>query len=58
MALQLLALRFLLVLVSLLAAQGQEEPDPKVQGVPWVTGKKRSLLSPQEKILHLLPLQV
>ncbi|XP_059690325.1 uncharacterized protein LOC104253375 [Gavia stellata] len=37
MALQLLALRFLLVLVSLLAAQGQEEPHPKVQGVPWGT---------------------
>ncbi|KAM6328565.1 uncharacterized protein FN964_015899 [Alca torda] len=37
MALQLLVLRFLLVLVSLLAAQGQEEPDPKVQGVPWET---------------------
>ncbi|XP_074022929.1 uncharacterized protein [Numenius arquata] len=38
MALQLLALRFLLVLVSLLAAQGQEGPDPKVHGVPWETG--------------------
>ncbi|XP_010180251.1 PREDICTED: uncharacterized protein LOC104538668, partial [Mesitornis unicolor] len=37
MALQLLALSFLLVLVSLLAAQGQEEPDPKVQGVPFET---------------------
>ncbi|XP_074712790.1 uncharacterized protein LOC141938138 [Strix uralensis] len=37
MALQLLALRFLLVLVSLWTAQGQEEPDPKVQGVPWET---------------------
>ncbi|XP_009888023.1 PREDICTED: uncharacterized protein LOC104290607 [Charadrius vociferus] len=37
MALQLLALRFLLVFVSLLAAQGQEEPDPKVQGVLWET---------------------
>ncbi|XP_065512918.1 uncharacterized protein LOC136002029 [Caloenas nicobarica] len=34
MALQLLALRFLPVLVSLLAAQGQEAPDPKVQGLP------------------------
>ncbi|XP_014807953.1 PREDICTED: uncharacterized protein LOC106894044 [Calidris pugnax] len=38
MALQLLALRFLLVLVSLLAARGQEEPDPKVHGVPRETG--------------------
>ncbi|XP_009692976.1 PREDICTED: uncharacterized protein LOC104157366, partial [Cariama cristata] len=37
MALQLLALRFILVLVSLLAAQGQEETDPKVQGVPLET---------------------
>ncbi|KAM6364025.1 uncharacterized protein J5M81_016470 [Pluvialis apricaria] len=37
MALQLLSLRFLLVPVSLLAAQGQEEPDPKVQGVLWET---------------------
>ncbi|XP_049651205.1 uncharacterized protein LOC126036017 [Accipiter gentilis] len=37
MALQLLALRFLLVLLSPLPAQGQEEPDPKVQGVPWKT---------------------
>ncbi|XP_074788775.1 uncharacterized protein LOC141973771 [Athene noctua] len=37
MALQMLALRFLLVLVSLQTAQGQEEPDPKVQGVPWET---------------------
>ncbi|XP_075267220.1 receptor-type tyrosine-protein phosphatase U-like [Opisthocomus hoazin] len=37
MASQLLTLSFLLVLVSLLAAQGQEEPDPKVQGVPWET---------------------
>ncbi|XP_029861034.1 uncharacterized protein LOC115337127 isoform X5 [Aquila chrysaetos chrysaetos] len=37
MALQLLALRFLLVLLYLLPAQGQEEPDPKVQGVPWKT---------------------
>uniref|UniRef100_A0A8C3KMF3 Fibronectin type-III domain-containing protein n=1 Tax=Calidris pygmaea TaxID=425635 RepID=A0A8C3KMF3_9CHAR len=38
MALQLLALKFLLVLVSLLAARGREEPDPKVHGVPWETG--------------------
>ncbi|NXF52465.1 PTPRU phosphatase, partial [Oceanites oceanicus] len=37
MELQLLALSFLLVLVTLLAAHGQEEPDPKVQGVPWET---------------------
>ncbi|XP_010568167.1 PREDICTED: uncharacterized protein LOC104833280 [Haliaeetus leucocephalus] len=37
MALQLLALRFLLVLLSPLPAQSQEEPDPKVQGVPWKT---------------------
>lgn len=57
MALHLQALSFLLVLVSLLAAQGQEEPDPKVQGESWETGKKRFLLSPQEKILLLLPLQ-
>ncbi|XP_032844043.2 uncharacterized protein LOC104362897 [Tyto alba] len=35
MALQLPSLKFLLVLVSLLAAQGQE--DPKVQGVPSET---------------------
>ncbi|KAM8983735.1 uncharacterized protein PRD47_019664 isoform 2-T2 [Ara ararauna] len=34
MALQLLALRILLVLVPLLAAQGQEEPHPSVQGMP------------------------
>jgi len=58
MASQLLTLSFLLVLVSLLAAQGQEEPDPKVQGVPWETGKKQFLPSPQEKMLLLLPLQV
>lgn len=58
MALQMLALRFLPALVSLLATQGQEEPDPKVQGVPWETGKNQCLLSPQEKILLLLPLQV
>lgn len=58
MALQMLALRFLLVLVSLLAVQGQEEPDPKVQGVPWETGKNQCLLSPQEKILPLFTLQV
>ncbi|XP_071436818.1 uncharacterized protein [Pithys albifrons albifrons] len=37
MALQLLALRFLLTLVSLLSAQGQEELDPKVQEVPQGT---------------------
>ncbi|KAF1441548.1 hypothetical protein FQV24_0001970, partial [Spheniscus mendiculus] len=37
MALHLQALSFLLVLVSLLAAQGQEEPDPKVQGESWET---------------------
>ncbi|XP_040436168.1 uncharacterized protein LOC121081311 isoform X1 [Falco naumanni] len=37
MALQLLSLRFLLVLLSLLPAQGLEEPDPKVQGVPVET---------------------
>ncbi|PKK19173.1 putative LOC102093450 [Columba livia] len=37
MALQLLSLRFLPVLVSLLAAQGQEAPDPKVQGLPQET---------------------
>lgn len=42
MALQLLSLRFLPVLVSLLAAQGQEAPDPKVQGLPQETGKKCS----------------
>ncbi|KAM6034541.1 receptor-type tyrosine-protein phosphatase U-like isoform 1-T2 [Chlamydotis macqueenii] len=37
MALQLLALSFLLVVASLLTAQGQEEADPKVQEVPWET---------------------
>ncbi|XP_054033789.1 uncharacterized protein LOC128899348 [Dryobates pubescens] len=37
MALKFLALRFLLALVFLVAAQGQEEPDLKVQGVPWET---------------------
>ncbi|XP_010168101.1 uncharacterized protein LOC104526359, partial [Antrostomus carolinensis] len=37
MALQLLALSFLLVLASLLAAWGQEGPDPNVQGVPRAT---------------------
>ncbi|XP_065519379.1 uncharacterized protein LOC136005656 [Lathamus discolor] len=34
MALQLLALRIFLVLVPLLAAWGQKEPHPKVQGMP------------------------
>lgn len=57
MALQLLALRFLLVLLSPLPAQGQEEPDPKVQGVPWKTGKKQFFLFPGE-ILLLFLLQV
>ncbi|NXG25391.1 PTPRU phosphatase, partial [Grallaria varia] len=37
MALQLLALRFLLALVSLLTAQGQDEVDPKVQGMSQET---------------------
>ncbi|XP_065717319.2 uncharacterized protein [Patagioenas fasciata] len=37
MALQLLSQRFLPVLVSLLAAQGQEASDPKVQGLPQET---------------------
>ncbi|XP_074934877.1 uncharacterized protein LOC142050284 isoform X1 [Phalacrocorax aristotelis] len=37
MTLQLLAPSFLLVFVSLLAAQGQEEPDPKVQAEPSET---------------------
>ncbi|OXB79186.1 UNVERIFIED_CONTAM: hypothetical protein H355_006645, partial [Colinus virginianus] len=37
MALQFLALTFLLVLVPLLEAQGQEEPDPPVQGAPRET---------------------
>ncbi|XP_075596561.1 uncharacterized protein LOC142599504 [Balearica regulorum gibbericeps] len=37
MALQLLALSCLLGLVSLLAAQGQEEPDPNVRGMPQET---------------------
>ena len=57
MALQLLALRFLLVLLSPLPAQSQEEPDPKVQGVPWKTGRKQFLLFPGE-ILLLFLLQV
>ncbi|XP_030368583.1 uncharacterized protein LOC115619829 isoform X2 [Strigops habroptila] len=34
MALQLVALRILLVLVPLLAVQGQEEPHPNVEGMP------------------------
>lgn len=54
MALQLLALSCLLGLVSLLAAQGQEEPDPKVQGMPQETGKKRFLLFAGEVLLLLL----
>uniref|UniRef100_A0A669QK85 Fibronectin type-III domain-containing protein n=1 Tax=Phasianus colchicus TaxID=9054 RepID=A0A669QK85_PHACC len=37
MALQFLALTFLLVLFPLLAAQGQEEPDSLVQGAPQET---------------------
>lgn len=57
MALQLLALRFLPVLVSLLAAHSQEAPDPKVQGLPGETGKKCFLFFPGE-ILLLLLLQV
>ncbi|XP_010077673.1 PREDICTED: uncharacterized protein LOC104466058, partial [Pterocles gutturalis] len=39
MATWLWALSFLLALGSLLAAQGQEEPDPKVQAVPGETEK-------------------
>ncbi|XP_066843753.1 uncharacterized protein [Anser cygnoides] len=38
MALQLLALNFLLVLVPLLGAQAQEDTGPKTQGVPRETG--------------------
>ncbi|KAM6392035.1 uncharacterized protein O9250_014417 [Rhynochetos jubatus] len=34
---QLPSVRFLLVLITLLVTQGQEEPDPKVQGLPWET---------------------
>ncbi|XP_009991488.1 PREDICTED: uncharacterized protein LOC104384739, partial [Tauraco erythrolophus] len=37
MALHLLALSFLLALVTLLAAQGQKDPDPKDQGFPLET---------------------
>ncbi|NXC28519.1 PTPRU phosphatase, partial [Campylorhamphus procurvoides] len=39
MALKLLALRFLLALISLQSAQGQEKLDPKVQGVSQDTEK-------------------
>ncbi|KAM6036810.1 uncharacterized protein LJ206_001589 isoform 3-T3 [Theristicus caerulescens] len=41
MALQLVALSFVLVLVSLLAAEGQKEPDPTVQGAPRETATCR-----------------
>ncbi|NXK72418.1 LAR phosphatase, partial [Amazona guildingii] len=53
MALQLLALRILLVLVPLLAAQGQEEPHPNVQGMPR---KPESCQRPQwDSRLRLAP---
>ncbi|XP_065596126.1 uncharacterized protein LOC136050880 [Cyrtonyx montezumae] len=53
MALQFLALTFLLVLVPLLEAQGQEEPDPPVQGAPRETETcQRPLWDPA---LHLAP---
>lgn len=41
---------FVLLLTPLLAAQNQEEPDPSTSGEPQETGKKCSLLSPQEKV--------
>lgn len=41
---------FVLLLTPLLAAQHQEEPDPNTSGEPHGTGKKCSLLSPQEKV--------
>ncbi|XP_042694369.1 uncharacterized protein LOC122171085 isoform X1 [Centrocercus urophasianus] len=53
MALQFLALNFLLVLFPLLAAQGQEEPDSLVQGAPQGTETcKRPRWDPG---LHLEP---
>lgn len=44
---------FLLLLTPLLAVEEQEEPDPNNSGEPQETGNKRSLLSPQEKVLLL-----
>jgi len=40
----------LLLLIALLAAQEQEDPDPNISGEPQETGKKCLLLSPPEKV--------
>jgi len=45
MALQFLALTFLLILFPLLVAQGQEEPYSVVQGAPQETGKNLTLFT-------------
>lgn len=42
---------FLLLLTPLMAAKEEEEPDPNISGEAEETGKKGSLLCPQEKVL-------